>query len=50
MMTIEIDDEELEAVIRFQRDMAEDADESCEYEEAKRRRNRAKELEKLRKA
>ena len=47
-MKIAIDDEELETLIDFQEAAARDADESCEYGEGRRRRERAKELKKLR--
>ena len=47
MPSIELDDEELHAVIDFQLAAASDADDSCEYEEAKTRRARAAHLKTL---
>jgi hypothetical protein len=46
-MQIEISDEELHALIDFQKAMAEGAHESCELEEWVRRKNRIAELRKL---
>jgi hypothetical protein len=48
-MKIEIDTEELEALIEFQRSMHSDAQDSCEYEEAAARKARWEVLRKLRK-
>ncbi len=47
MRHIALDDKEIEAVIEFQRSMAEAADDSCEYEEAKQRKSRAAALRAL---
>jgi len=47
-MKIEIDDEELEALIEYHRAMHESAQESLELEEAAQRKKRWEELRKLR--
>ena len=47
-MRVDLDDEELEMLIDFQESMARDADESGERDEAKNRRQRARDLIKLR--
>jgi hypothetical protein len=44
MYKVELSDEELHAVIDFNEAMAADATDSCEHEEAKQRRARAKQL------
>lgn len=44
---IELDEEELQALIDFQTAAANDATDSCEYEEARQRRERRDYLEKL---
>ena len=44
---IEVDEEELDAIIDFQLASAEHADDSCEYAEAKERRLRAAYLKTL---
>jgi hypothetical protein len=43
-MRIDLDDDEVWAVIYFNRDMAEQARDSCEWEEAREREIRAKQL------
>lgn len=50
MFRIVLSDEELHAVIDFNEAMAADALDSCEYEEAAQRKERAKELRALLKA
>lgn len=47
---LEISDEELQAIIDFNEAMAADAEDSCEYQEAKDRKARAKELKSLQRA
>jgi hypothetical protein len=42
---VTVSDEELHALIDFNKSMEADANDSCEYEEAKLRKIRAKELE-----
>jgi hypothetical protein len=44
MFKVTLSDEELHAVIDFNESMAADATDSCEFEEAKARKARAKEL------
>jgi hypothetical protein len=48
MPHVDIDDEELEALIDFQESMARDAEESLEAQEAEQRKSRAVFLKKLR--
>lgn len=47
MRQIALDDEEIEAIIDFQRSMAEAATDSCEYEEDKQRKCRIQALRAL---
>lgn len=47
MTKVDLSDEELHAVIDFNESTAADADDSCEYDEAKQRRARVKELKAL---
>lgn len=46
-MRVNLDEAEMEAVISFQEAMIESAEESCEYLEAKARRERVEELRKI---
>ncbi len=46
---LEVNDEELEALIQFQEDCLRDALDSCEHEEARIRETRIKELRTIRK-
>jgi hypothetical protein len=47
MFKVTLSDEELQAVIDFNEAMAHDAADSCEYEEAKDRKRRASELNRI---